>query len=101
MTARAPSDRSRGRAMLPGFVDATAMFMIGGLQALSANLLAAAGRRGERHPACRRRCASGCGQPERSSGQLIVGFGYDNAQLAELRHPTRDDLDAVSTDYPI
>jgi predicted amidohydrolase YtcJ len=33
--------------------------------------------------------------------QLIVGFGYDNAQLKELRHPTRDDLDAVSSDYPI
>ena len=26
--------------------------------------------------------------------QMIIGFGYDNAQLAELRHPTRDDLDA-------
>jgi predicted amidohydrolase YtcJ len=33
--------------------------------------------------------------------KLIIGFGYDNAQLAELRHPTRDDLDAVSSDYPI
>jgi predicted amidohydrolase YtcJ len=32
---------------------------------------------------------------------LIAGFGYDNAQLKELRHPTRDDLDAVSTDVPI
>jgi predicted amidohydrolase YtcJ len=32
---------------------------------------------------------------------LILGFGYDKAQLAELRHPTRDDLDAVSTEYPI
>jgi predicted amidohydrolase YtcJ len=33
--------------------------------------------------------------------KVIVGFGYDNAQLAELRHPTRKDLDAVSTEYPI
>jgi predicted amidohydrolase YtcJ len=32
---------------------------------------------------------------------LIMGFGYDNSQLAELRHPTRADLDAVSTDIPI
>ena len=32
---------------------------------------------------------------------LIVGFGYDNAQLKELRHPTRSDLDAVSKDIPI
>lgn len=32
---------------------------------------------------------------------MILGFGYDDAQLAEERHPTRYDLDAVSTDIPI
>ncbi len=31
----------------------------------------------------------------------IVGFGYDDSQLAEQRHPTRDDLDAVSSDRPV
>ena len=31
----------------------------------------------------------------------IVGFGYDDSQLAEQRHPTRDDLDAVSSDVPL
>jgi predicted amidohydrolase YtcJ len=30
-----------------------------------------------------------------------IGFGYDNSQLAERRHPTRDELDAISTDVPI
>ena len=34
-------------------------------------------------------------------GQWVVGFGYDDSQLAEQRHPTRADLDAVSTDIPI
>jgi hypothetical protein len=33
--------------------------------------------------------------------QLVVGFGYDNSTLAEQRHPTRDDLDQVSTEIPI
>ena len=33
--------------------------------------------------------------------KLVVGFGYDNAQLAELRHPVREDLDVVSKDLPI
>jgi predicted amidohydrolase YtcJ len=33
--------------------------------------------------------------------QLIVGFGYDQSQLKELRHPTREDLDAVSTTTPV
>jgi predicted amidohydrolase YtcJ len=32
---------------------------------------------------------------------LLMGFGYDDAQLAEERHPTRDDLDAISTEIPI
>jgi predicted amidohydrolase YtcJ len=32
---------------------------------------------------------------------FAVGFGYDIAQMAEQRHPTRDDLDAVSNDVAI
>jgi predicted amidohydrolase YtcJ len=32
---------------------------------------------------------------------IVFGFGYDPAQLKELRHPTREDLDAVSTEFPI
>jgi predicted amidohydrolase YtcJ len=31
----------------------------------------------------------------------IIGFGYDDSQLKEQRHPTRDDLDAVSTELPV
>lgn len=34
-------------------------------------------------------------------GTWIVGMGYDDATLKEHRHPTREDLDAVSTKYPI
>ena len=31
----------------------------------------------------------------------IVGFGYDDGQLVEQRHPTREDLDTVSSDRPV
>ena len=31
----------------------------------------------------------------------MLGFGYDDAQLAEKRHPARDELDAVSTEIPV
>jgi hypothetical protein len=31
----------------------------------------------------------------------IIGMGYDDSQLREQRHPTRDDLDAVSKDTPV
>jgi len=32
---------------------------------------------------------------------LIVGFGYDDSQLAEKEHPTADDLDKISTEVPV
>jgi len=35
------------------------------------------------------------------AGQWVVGWGYDDTLLAEARHPTRDDLDRVSTQHPI
>ncbi len=38
---------------------------------------------------------------EVQAGQWVVAFGYDDSLLAEGRHPTRDDLDAVSTEHPI
>ncbi len=34
-------------------------------------------------------------------GDWIIGRGYDQARLAEQRHPTRHDLDAVSPDHPV
>ncbi len=36
-----------------------------------------------------------------AAGAWIAGWGYDDSLLAEQRHPTRDDLDAVSRDVPI
>ena len=32
---------------------------------------------------------------------VIIGFGYDNAQLKELRHPSKEELDEVSKDIPV
>ena len=34
-------------------------------------------------------------------GQWVVGRGYDDTLLTEKRHPTKDDLDKVSTEHPI
>src|SRR6185369_16034800 len=34
-------------------------------------------------------------------GQWITGRGYDDTLLKEKRHPTRYDLDQVSTEHPI
>ena len=37
----------------------------------------------------------------RVPGTWIVGRGYDQARLAEQRHPTRHDLDPVSPSHPV
>ena len=34
-------------------------------------------------------------------GEWLMGLGYDDSLLTERRHPTRDDLDEVSTEHPI
>ena len=92
-----------GRAMLPGFVDSHGHAVMGGLQALSANLLAPPD--GEVRDIASLQETLRAWMAENTETvekvQLIVGFGYDQSQLKELRHPTREDLDAVSTETPI
>jgi predicted amidohydrolase YtcJ len=93
----------RGRTMLPGFVDAHGHVFMGGLQALSANLLAPPDGEVSDIASLQQTLRDWATANSEAVGRydLIVGFGYDNAQLAELRHPNRDDLDAVSRDVPI
>lgn len=92
-----------GRAMLPGFVDSHGHVVMGGLQALSANLLAPPD--GDVTDITSLKATLSSWARDNAAAvekvEFIVGFGYDNAQLSELRHPTREDLDAVSRDTPI
>ncbi|WP_313137109.1 amidohydrolase [Paracoccus jeotgali] len=93
----------KGRAMLPGFVDSHGHVVMGGLQALSANMLSPPD--GEVRDIASlqdvlRAWMKGNAEVV-DKVNLVIGFGYDDAQLAELRHPTREDLDAVSRDVPI
>jgi predicted amidohydrolase YtcJ len=37
----------------------------------------------------------------KAPGKWIIGLGYDQARLADQRHPTRHDLDAVSPNHPV
>jgi len=92
-----------GRAMLPGFVDSHGHAVMGGLQALSANLLAPPDGAVKNIANLQDTLRTWLSENTEvvNKAQLIVGFGYDQSQLMELRHPTRDDLDAVSTKLPI
>ena len=92
-----------GRALIPGFVDAHGHVFAVGLQALSANMLPAPDGPGNDIAALQTTLRDwAAAYPDRvERAGLILGFGYDDAQLGELRHPTRDDLDAVSADTPV
>ncbi|WP_432695999.1 amidohydrolase [Marinobacterium sp. YM272] len=92
-----------GRALLPGFVDSHGHVVMGGIQALSANLLAPPDGEVTDITSLQQTLRSWADANAEAVKQvkMIIGFGYDNAQLKELRHPTREDLDAVSSEYPI
>jgi hypothetical protein len=93
----------QGKALLPGFVDPHGHVVMVGLQALAANLLPAPDGEGNGIPALQRILRDWIGRNGKIIERygLIIGFGYDDSQLAEQRHPTRADLDAVSTSVPI
>ena len=88
----------KGRTLLPGFIDAHGhVSSVGQAAALAAlapppvgqvNSIAAL-QEALRHY-----------QPPPGM-PFLVGSGYDDSQLAEHRHPTRQELDAVSVDKPI
>jgi len=90
-----------GRTLVPGFVDAHGHIFNAGAQSLAANLLAAPDGDVRDIASLQAKLrAWQQGNPARKLG-WIIGFGYDDSQLKEQRHPTRDDLDAVSTEVPV
>jgi predicted amidohydrolase YtcJ len=93
----------KGRTLLPGFVDAHGHVMVGGLQALSANLLAPPDGNvrdiASLQETVRTWAKANAGSI--SKANLMIGFGYDHSQLKELRHPVREEVDAISADVPV
>ena len=88
----------KGRTLLPGFIDAHGHMGYVGQNAAMAQLqpppVARVTNMAELLDALR--------NYKRLDGMpLLIGNGYDDSQLTERRHPTRADLDMVSTDIPI
>lgn len=90
-----------GKALLPGFIDGHGHVFTTGLQAASANLLPAPDGEGNSIAKIQELLRAYAQTDVSKKFDLIMGFGYDDAQIAEKRHPTKADLDAVAKDVPV
>ncbi len=91
-----------GKTMIPGFVDSHSHFSAVGLQAISANLLPPPDGPVQSIPALQQTLRDYMAKsPIVKAHSIVIGMNYDDSQLAELRPPTRHELDAVSTDVPV
>ena len=95
----------QGKTLLPGFIDGHGHLYLTGFYNMMANLM----------PPPDGNCNSIQGVVDEMNswkdsekGKFflnkfgwLVGFGYDDSQLAEKDHPTADDLDKVSTEVPV
>lgn len=93
----------QGRTLLPGFFDPHGHVVMVGLQARYANLLPAPDGEGDSIPSLQKITREWMGKHAElvRKTRLVIGFGYDDSQLREQRHPTRAELDAISKDVPI
>jgi predicted amidohydrolase YtcJ len=83
-----------GKTLMPGFIDAHAHLELYGTNALGVN-----GKVAQSIEELKEKLdAKVMITP---SGQWVRGWGYNQNYLAEDRHPTRWDLDQVSTEHPI
>jgi predicted amidohydrolase YtcJ len=94
----------KGKALLPGFIDAHGHLMNVGVQAAVANLLSTPDGKVDSIKNLLvelKQWADSDAAKKILNGKLIIGLGYDDTQLKEKRHPTRLELDTVSADIPV
>ena len=89
------------KALLPGFIDAHGHFTFQASLATAANLSSPPVGGVNNIEELKAALKAHIAKYKIPKGQWVFGYGYDESLLKEGRHPTRDDLDAVSTDNPI
>jgi predicted amidohydrolase YtcJ len=88
-----------GKTLLPGFIDGHAHAQQFGMQAVGANLLAPPDGSVNTIDDVVAKLKTFAEGPDVNKTGWIFGVGYDDALLG--RHPTREDLDKVSTTVPV
>jgi predicted amidohydrolase YtcJ len=91
----------KGQTMLPGFIDGHGHLANVGFQAASANILPAPDGAVNDIATLIQTLRDHKANAVTQKMGFIIGFGYDDSQLKEHRHPTRDELDQVSKDVPV
>lgn len=90
----------QGKTLIPGFIDGHSHFMGLG-QAKAANLNAPPVGTVKSIPDIIAVLKAFKEKNGIKDGEWITGYGYDQDQLAEGRHPTKDDLDAAFPNNPV
>jgi predicted amidohydrolase YtcJ len=91
-----------GKTIVPGFIDAHSHFAGVGTQSIVANLLPAPDGPVNTIEDLQNTLRQFMREsPITRDYQIVLGFNYDDSQLAEKRHPNRHDLDEVSTELPV
>jgi predicted amidohydrolase YtcJ len=88
-----------GRTLVPGFIDAHGHFPGSGLYSLVANLSSPPVGSVVDMDMLVERLKEQAARTE--EGDWIIGLSYDDTAIAEVRHPTRSDLDRVSETQPV
>ncbi|MCD4736541.1 MAG: amidohydrolase [Bacteroidales bacterium] len=91
----------KGKSMFPGFIDGHCHFYGFGAQAIGANLLASPDGNVNDIDALVNTLKKWATEENINRTGWIYGMGYDDSVLKEGRHPTKEDLDRVSTETPI
>ncbi len=89
------------RALLPGLIDAHGHFAFMARTVNLANVASPPVGAVTTIPHLQKTLADYMDSRATQPGEWVVGMGYDDSLLEERRHPTRDDLDQVSTTHPI
>ncbi len=91
----------QGKTLLPGFIDGHAHFAGFAAQAIGAQILPPPDAGANNIPALIEILREWNTPENRALTGWIFGIGFDDSVLEEKRFPTKEDLDKVSTEFPI